>query len=77
LNGQTSRESDLSNPVRYLSYTGNVSRPPLEDESTSNRFEHVTTSVIVGIAGAILEKASKLTVLSTSTCKGKEMKFNM
>lgn len=66
----SSKESDLSNSERYFSYTENGRRPPLEEESTSKRFEQVTTSAIVGMAGAILVKASKLTVLSTSTCKG-------
>lgn len=65
----SSKESDLSNSERYLSYTENGRRPPLEHESTSKRFEQVTTSAMVGMAGAILVKASKLTVLSTSTCK--------
>ena len=64
------KESDLSNSERYLSYTENGRRPPLEHESTSKRFEQVTTSAMVGMAGAILAKASKLTVLSTSACKG-------
>jgi hypothetical protein len=70
-----SEQSDLSNPARYLSYTGNGRRPPLVDDSASKRFEEVTTSAIVGMAGAILEKASKLTVLSTSTYKQGEMKL--
>lgn len=64
-----SAESDLSNPARYLSYTGNERWPPHDDESTSKRFEQVTTSAIVGMAGAILEKASKVTVSFISTCK--------
>jgi hypothetical protein len=71
-----STESNLSNPERYLSYTENERRPPVIFDSTSKRFEQVTTSAIVAAAGAILEKASKLTVLSTSTCQMR-VKFNM
>ena len=63
------KKVDLSNSERYFSYTENERRPPVEHESTSKRFAQVTTSAMIGMAGAILVKASKLTVLSTSTCK--------
>jgi hypothetical protein len=59
---------DLSNPPMYLSYTAKVSWPPVERVRTSKILAQVTTSAIVGTAGAIRENASKPTVLSFSTC---------